>query len=96
MNVLDAAKALAAREPLEAYGEVYSCVYCRAVQISDKSFAPVTDHAPDCPWLQLPRIVAALEAAETFVEHMLDGDCEGQDGVCRIVDRLGAALKGEA
>jgi len=26
-----------------------------------------TDHKPDCPWLSMPKIVAALEAADAAV-----------------------------
>lgn len=59
--LLEAAKALAGREPLTAYGEVSSCIHCRAVRISPYDFQPVTEHLSWCPWLQTPQIVAALE-----------------------------------
>jgi hypothetical protein len=61
MSLLSAARAIAATEPLEEYGGVYSCVYCRACRHSNQAFAPVSQHANDCPWLAMPKIVAALE-----------------------------------
>ncbi len=64
MTLLDAARQIAGREPLSAYGEVSSCLYCQAVRVSPYEFQPVTEHLGWCPWLLMPRIVAALEAAD--------------------------------
>ena len=58
-ELLDAARALA-RPPLWTWdGE---CGFCDGTDSGD-------NHAPDCPWLALPRIVAAIEAAEHFVSY---------------------------
>lgn len=53
-----------------------------------------SDHAPDCPWLQMPRIVKALEAAERIVSR------SSRDGHVAYVEdedmeMLEAALKGD-
>jgi hypothetical protein len=61
-NLLDAARRLNQDEPIgqfETGGRNYFVFCGRMVQ---------QGHAPDCPWLSLPRIVAALEAAERVAE----------------------------
>lgn len=40
-------------------GTVLKCAHCRQ---------KLHEHAPDCPWLSMPKIIAALEAAEQFVD----------------------------
>lgn len=72
MKPLEAARRMA--EPRVAhwvYGDSAAdkCLYCdqngeRAVEIN----APL-DHATDCPWLSMPKIVAALEAASRVVSE---------------------------
>lgn len=55
MSPLEAARRLAATDPFvdnERAGTF--CVFCDAPKY----------HASDCPWLAMPKIVAALEAAE--------------------------------
>ena len=54
MSVLDDARRLVASgsAPVDDQGD---CWFCQAM---------TRDHESDCPWLALPRIVAALEAAE--------------------------------
>jgi len=64
---LEAARQIAGREPLDSYGEVRFCMHCQATRVSPYDFQPVTDHLDWCPWLMLPQIVAALEAAEALV-----------------------------
>ncbi len=57
--LLDAARRLAEYPPsYDSRGHML-CGYCH----EDEHV-----HAPDCPWLSLPKIVAALEAAEWMVK----------------------------
>ena len=60
MSLLDDARRLAGVWPTDRYD---NCVFCYEIQRSDEP-----THAPDCPWLAMPQIVAALEAAERLVE----------------------------
>jgi hypothetical protein len=65
-NLLDDARYLAENAPIyttDLDGQsVYFCVHC---DLGDPHWkAGGFKHAPDCPWLALPKIVAALEAAE--------------------------------
>jgi hypothetical protein len=98
VSLLSAARAIAATEPLEEYGGVYSCVYCRACRHSNQAFAPVSQHADDCPWLAMPKIVAALEAAQAASECLDEGVRTVFKGVCIENARylLRTALKGES
>lgn len=57
MTLLADARAIAETPNLDDQGY---CVYCPEI---------VADHSPGCPWLSMPQIVAALEAAERLVEH---------------------------
>jgi hypothetical protein len=91
---LDAARQIRAIEPLE----LDTCVYCGGGR----------PHAPDCPWLALPQIVAALEAAER-VSSAWQADSDGRGDevmpphrrlarlipLFRSAAALSAALKGE-
>jgi hypothetical protein len=86
MTPLEAAKRLA-NIPLDAWCGLGSDGYCIACD------TPVRDsrHAADCPVLSLPRIVAALKAAEQVVA--LDLSCEDGMGVPTC---LGCGSKGWA
>lgn len=56
MSPLDDARRLAEADPMES--DSGCCVFCgRAL------YGPGDEHASDCPWLQMPNIVAALESA---------------------------------
>ena len=57
MSLLDDARRLAEKEPVRGI----DCLYCAAVMVDEYP------HEPDCPWLSLPKIVAALEALELSV-----------------------------
>lgn len=59
MTPLEAAKAIM-RDGPTADSE---CPHCRRTLWEGR---PFDGHAPDCPWLQMPAIVAALEAAERY------------------------------
>lgn len=41
------------------------------------------EHAPDCPWLAMPQIVAALEAAQALSES-LDQTADGPPNHARV------------
>lgn len=57
MSPLDAAKALRDKGPLAIDDEHPAwCVFCDA--------EPPQPHVHGCPWLQMPAIIAVLEAAE--------------------------------
>lgn len=47
------------------------CRYCNR-DVEAWTGDPI-DHAPDCPWLALPRIVRALEAARVVAANVDDG-----------------------
>ena len=40
------------------------CWFCNARVVEHLDAPPPKPHKPDCPWLSLPKIVAALERAE--------------------------------
>lgn len=103
MTPLEAAKALT--DP-EQNGATYMAAtpddgdqrYCMACN------RRVTDHAASCPWLAMPQIVAALEAAENIGEWLRDDagrciECGGTEDRCRpdicTVAQFKLALKGE-
>jgi hypothetical protein len=67
------------------------CVYCQR-RIVGTQWAKAVPHAPDCPWLALPAIVRALEAAERLVQSdrlFVEGEgtwmlhCLSCEAVCR-------------
>lgn len=60
MNALDATRRLLVEMPVRG-GSGGRCYYC----LGDDGGA---FHQSDCPWLALPRIVQALEAAQRVVE----------------------------
>ncbi len=60
MTPLEAARKMAETCPtFEPEPGVVHCAVC---------YAYLPTHAPDCPWLAMPQIVAALEAAEHLTE----------------------------
>lgn len=64
MSPLEAAKKLAGIETWYGLGGDGYCIACdEYIGTSNGS------HAPDCPTLAMPRIVAALEAAERVTDH---------------------------
>jgi hypothetical protein len=72
MSILDDARRLADMSPDgdDGRGDTV-CVYCLADHyIRDgAAFTRADDvqHAPDCPWLSMPKIVEALKAAEAVL-----------------------------
>lgn len=85
MTVLEAARRL--RPGLTCAENCFEC---------DASITVGELHAPDCPWLALPKIVAALEAAERSVRALDENPRMAWDHpVMAAVDQLGEALKGE-
>lgn len=70
MTLIEDARALSDTEPLALVGadgdERWQCSICDAESEAVEP-PPSTRHAPDCPWLALPRIAAALLAAERMV-----------------------------
>lgn len=82
-DLLDAAKRLADVDPAES--ESGQCIACGGY------LYPPHGHAPDCPWLAMPKIVEALEAAGDLVEAIdEDGPTDniGRKLICRacVVD----------
>lgn len=74
MSVLDDARRLAAVDPWyehERAGTSF-CIACGAYE----------SHNPDCPWLSMPRIVAALELIDRFGFTF-----EQQDDGLHMIDR---------
>lgn len=64
-------------------GSLYepSCIHCCGF--------PDDPHKPDCPWLAMPRIVRALEAAQALV----DADSMAEEALARRA--LVAAMQGD-
>jgi hypothetical protein len=95
MSPLDAARRLAGHSPVADFDVGYGCHVCEGpadIPIGDTDWR--VDHKPDCPWLALPRIIAALEAAERVAEIDALGDQNGWvDQMAQAVDDLGAALQ---
>jgi hypothetical protein len=92
VSLLDDARRLAERKPdgnIGAWAEM--CIFCYGPLTGDEP------HKPDCPWLSMPKIVAALDAVECAVE-MLDAWDISSDDLTNVLDArhiLVAALKGE-
>ena len=98
-HLLDDARRLAAIDPFvnvwaHSSGE-YECFACEAPWSGEGK-----QHKPDCPWLALPRIIAALEAAES-VSEAYDRETVATWGhslgspLLAAVDRLDGTLRGE-
>lgn len=67
MSAIEDARRLAGAEPV-IHNKMTSeneCAMCMGVS---------GDHVPECPWLAMPRIVAALEAAERHLRSGHPGD----------------------
>jgi hypothetical protein len=65
MTPLEAARKILDEGPLlgqtsDDYRSWYTCVFC----VAEQEWADDFPHKPDCPWKQMPQIVAALEEAE--------------------------------
>lgn len=68
------------------------CHYCGAM-LSGALRQYLGEHAPDCPWLSMPKIVAALEAAERL--HVAHARGDYAEDMEADIEALVAALKGE-
>jgi hypothetical protein len=96
MSLLDDARQLVITEPTYVHPEVVGriCRYCRGESDGEgRNFR----HEPKCPWLSMPKIVAALEAAQAASECLDEGVRTAFKGVCIENARylLRTALKGE-
>jgi hypothetical protein len=65
MSLLEDAGRLYLSDPIN---DDLSCFFCGQA-IKNTLTAPGVPHAPDCPWLSMPKIVAALEAAESLLSE---------------------------
>lgn len=74
MGLIEDARALAESDPTreDSSSSPGTCRYCGGETVGGLLTMRVL-HADTCPWLALPRIVAALEAAQQVV----------RDGCCR-------------
>lgn len=95
MSLIDAARRLADPEEDDGGVDVHAdgeflfrqCRYCAA------SYSYGEAHSPDCPWLQVPSIVAALEAGERMAEVQQRQEYPGYWGAMRkAADAFRAAL----
>lgn len=100
---MEAAKRLADDDPIALVGDdgsqVWQCGYC----FSEVPYGPDVNplpfpHKPDCPILAMPRIVAALEAAEQVTDGGMQWT-EDDNGDYRVpaddLRALVAAMRGE-
>lgn len=71
MTLLEDARRLVKAGHRKSEGGHLYCVRCRAhlcsVPTEECEEPDWEDHGPACPWLAMPRIVAALEAAEAVI-----------------------------
>lgn len=77
--------------------ERYCCVFCQAETL--KGYHQEIQHEPGCLWLNMPRIVAVLEAADVLlVCSPVEEEPEpGFRLVCTVCwNALSAALRGDA
>lgn len=65
MSLLEDARAISESAP----SSDDQCPHCSAY-IGPVRGGDYGEHSPDCPWLAMPRIVAALEAAEKVASDM--------------------------
>lgn len=86
MSLLDDARKIAAREPDGGYYIESCCLYC------DRNISGDNNHAPGCPWLNMPRIVAALEAAEAVLWAIDEDEWHG-DGLSRSLRKAAQDLE---
>lgn len=76
MSLLDDAKILPYRRIHELrLGGLYSCILCGWAATRAELDQPdmTLVHAEDCLWLSMPKIAAALEAAERMVDGLGNG-----------------------
>lgn len=74
MSLLDDARRLAETDPAELVNSHSRCHWC-------EEFTSTEQHTLDCPWLAIPKIVAALETAERIVQQGPTNEC--YYGKCR-------------
>lgn len=73
MTLVEDARKIAISEPLQFNDDsrAINCLMCNSDHFRDghREIDPdrEIDHAPDCSWLAMPKIVAALEAADRLV-----------------------------
>lgn len=94
---MDAARRLDWKRPLwqSDDGEVH-CVYCNGMTAADDNGFIEFGHAIDCPTLALPKIVAALEAAQVVArDAYYSGDADAivvdDDDINALRAALGAS-----
>jgi hypothetical protein len=66
MSLLDDARQLLQVQPLEK-DQDDDADYCRVCGEKIGGYPEWAGHSPDCGWLSMPKIVAALEAAELLL-----------------------------
>ncbi len=102
MNLLEAARCIAELQPTRPHGwpdpPCDECVYCEAVGPHGQFDVPI-EHKPECPWLQMPKIVEALKVLEDISRGFHDADepCDMDIGTtpCACQESMArAALKG--
>ena len=69
MSLVEDARILGGFCPYFKRGDEATCWYCRETVIAHELY-----HDPTCPWLTLPRIIAALEAAERIAADQPNGE----------------------
>jgi hypothetical protein len=71
VSLLDDIRKLAQRNPVWPDPDyAWHCKYCMEQTPWLPGAVPEHfNHDPDCPWLSMPKIVAALEAAEAIVQE---------------------------
>lgn len=96
MSPLEAARRLASERPARGGTQTQRhrrgrCYYC----LGDGYGQP---HESDCPWLSVPKIIAALSAAERVVDRAFrpDTDVPGRRGYVDELKALRAALKDDS
>lgn len=77
MRLIEDAKRMLAEEPWSWFEDRAYCVYCNVHRCPNNNTnqcgirpEPVEEHKTDCPWLAMPRIVAALEAAQQMLDYL--------------------------
>lgn len=94
MTLLEDARRLAEKNPHDAG---WACFSCGMPNGRNSGFGDT--HHTGCPWLALPKIVAALEAAEElsgfYGKLTFIGGFPGSGELCRLTQALVAALRGE-
>lgn len=95
MSLLDDARQLLNIQPIEELpGEIG--MYCRCCGEKIGESPEFAGHEPDCPWLAMPRIVAALEAADAALDWLNAVNIGDREARRTAADVLMAALRREA